>query len=360
MTQNYSDSLVFFLCMRESICFMIDESGVKKKKQLKEFIRNTATDYQILSLTIEGEFPEEKNNLREERFLLHSFKDLVIENIDSKENEVLFNNIMYEVGLPSNKGFSSARTLLEANVTKKADIAKKALKGELKQLQAKKNEIKKDVARLKKQRAEFSKTGEDNLRAKSIEDQILQREKQVSDVEYQETNVINRISNVANKAFQVQATYSMGKQVIGLAKAGVAGAVAAPALAVGLFAKLKGSISIPAIRRAILNSGATIGISALIALILYAAYKTYKNYLSSAARKCLGLKTRPEKNLCMIKAKVNALTVQSKGFRAGLDTCRSSDNPAKCVMKLTKRMRKINSRLQFLRGKMLDMERGQI
>ena len=42
---------------------MIDMSSVESKPELKEFILKEASDYQVMSLLVDGELPEEKENL---------------------------------------------------------------------------------------------------------------------------------------------------------------------------------------------------------------------------------------------------------------------------------------------------------
>jgi hypothetical protein len=52
-----TESLLFLLSMRETLCLLVKESKVPYKKELKSFIINEASDYQIVSLIVDGELP---------------------------------------------------------------------------------------------------------------------------------------------------------------------------------------------------------------------------------------------------------------------------------------------------------------
>jgi len=111
---NFDDSLLFLMAARDAISCAISESSVERKKELKNFIYNEATDYQIMSLLVTGDLPDEKYNAIGEMALFSSLKETLMYNFESLTNVVdpnTINEILQEVG--SIFPYQSSKPLME-------------------------------------------------------------------------------------------------------------------------------------------------------------------------------------------------------------------------------------------------------
>ena len=99
----------------------------------------------------------------------------------------------------------------------------------------------------------------------------------------------------------------------------------------------------------LLNAGAMgIGIAAVTAFIGYTGYKVYQKYFSTAARIC---KDYPDKNACMSKVRVNAIEQTIKVLISRKPLCKHSADDAKCKVKVDKKIRKMQERINSLKKK---------
>lgn len=97
---NYQDSILFLLSARMALKEIVKLSSVEEKESLNEFIIKEASDYQVISLLVNGELPEEKYNIIEESVLYSKLKEQLILNYNSISEVVepkLINNIIFEV-----------------------------------------------------------------------------------------------------------------------------------------------------------------------------------------------------------------------------------------------------------------------
>ena len=112
------ESLLFLKLARQSVCKSIDESSVEEKTELKDYIQNEASDYEVIHLITLGEMPEDKFDDISEQVVWECFrKDIVRAHdyftIEEGYNEEDVNRIIFEMGPISEFGLSSAQPIME-------------------------------------------------------------------------------------------------------------------------------------------------------------------------------------------------------------------------------------------------------
>jgi len=127
--------------------------------------------------------------------------------------------------------------------------------------------------------------------------------------------------------------------------------------AVGLL-KTVGTISGASAVAAKLGAGATtaaitggIGTLVLVALLVYAAWKTYQRYFSKAARACKGLKGRV-RTKCIVKYKLEGRRKQYSDLVASKHACSKSKTPIKCNRVMDEKIRAVRKKINKLREKL--------
>ena len=72
------ESLLFLRLARNSICESIDQTDLQQKEELKSYIQNEATDYEVMHFITLGELPEDKFNKVNEQHVWDLFqRDMV-------------------------------------------------------------------------------------------------------------------------------------------------------------------------------------------------------------------------------------------------------------------------------------------
>ena len=79
---NVADSLLFSLSARDAIRDTVNLSSIENKVEVKNFITNEASDYQVMSLLVNGELPKQKFNPIKEINLFSELKSSIVENHD--------------------------------------------------------------------------------------------------------------------------------------------------------------------------------------------------------------------------------------------------------------------------------------
>ena len=100
---NVKDSLLFLSICRNTLSEMYED------KDLKYFIQNEATDYQIISLIVNNKIPVEKYNLEKEYQQWNKLQKIVIESSIYKPLKSIF----FEIGPVIQYNLSSNRIILE-------------------------------------------------------------------------------------------------------------------------------------------------------------------------------------------------------------------------------------------------------
>jgi len=83
--KNIKNSLTFFLALRRTLSEFLNTSHLndQAKKLSIDYILSEASDYELLTLALTGNYPIEKYNSLKEVELLKSFKSLIIEDFDN-------------------------------------------------------------------------------------------------------------------------------------------------------------------------------------------------------------------------------------------------------------------------------------
>lgn len=123
---NINDSLLFLKICRDTIC------ETSNNRDLNYFVQNKASDYQIMSIIVNNEIPQEKYNITQEYKLWEQFQDLIYEN----HNHLY--KLIVEMGPIVEYGLSSSRVMLnflreagdqQAYANSLYDSMKSAMKG---------------------------------------------------------------------------------------------------------------------------------------------------------------------------------------------------------------------------------------
>lgn len=113
---NLTDSMLFLLSVRDIIKEVVEMSSIEHKDTVKNFVMNEASDYQIMSLLIDGVLPEEKYNVGEEMLLFSRLKEQIVFNypiLSEAIGEDLTRNLIFEVG-PISPDYSSAAPIVNS------------------------------------------------------------------------------------------------------------------------------------------------------------------------------------------------------------------------------------------------------
>ncbi len=112
------ESLLFLKLARQSVCESIDESSIKEKTELKDYIQNEASDYEVIHLVTLGEMPEDKFDDISEQVVWECFRKDIVKAYDYFAIEEGFDEkdidrIIFEMGPISEYGLSSAQPIME-------------------------------------------------------------------------------------------------------------------------------------------------------------------------------------------------------------------------------------------------------
>ncbi len=78
--QNIAESILFLLSARETLSCMVEASSVDHKNELKNFLMNEASDYEIIHMLMHEEMPNEKYDFTNEVRLFSDLKKQVLIN----------------------------------------------------------------------------------------------------------------------------------------------------------------------------------------------------------------------------------------------------------------------------------------
>jgi hypothetical protein len=339
---------------------MIDQSSVDDKASLKEFILKEASDYQVMSLLVEGELPEEAYNPVAEGMIFSRLKEQLIQNYATISEVVepsLLNNIIFEVDTlyPNSTSEWLSESQLDetgklgylSEVSIKSDKSKKMYDDSRtagSQIQPNKSsQMYKDAtAQQAKSRragsfikADHSKKMYDRNKGNVAASQV--KGHQAGEMgQYKGYNAGETGS--AEKALkQRQADRAAEVNMNDPAGAGDKLSLWQRMAAAGK--EVWGSVSKAASSKT--GKGVAAGILATIAA--YAGYKAYQRFLSKAARSCKGT-SGAEKTECMAKFKAQGKAAQVKELKKGLSVCGKSSNPAKCKATINNKIMKLSSK----------------
>jgi len=335
---NLTDSMLFLLSARDTIKEVVGMSSIEHKDIVKNFVMNEASDYQIMSLLIDGTLPEEKYNVGEEMLLFSQLKEQVVSNypiLSEAIGEDLTRNLIFEVG-PISPDYSSAAPIVEFLVSKRT-FEQRATRGGGAAVIAdpkKALDIVKTSLKFWKGKAKVIK---DRIAAAAAPDkatlalQLKTAQKKITGLEKQQGSITASLK----RAGVLAAGKGKGAAVAGAAQAttflkGLPGAYAVGAK-LGISATAAGGVI-------------ALGGLAAAAILTYASIKTYKRFLSQAAKACKG-KSGKEKTACMKAYRVKGLKAQITDLSRGLTGCAKTKDPAKCSKSVTNKLTSLKKKL---------------
>ena len=278
---NLQESLLFSISARETLCLLVNESKISHKTELKSFLINEATNYQIMSLIIDGILPLDEINYFDELVLFERMRIEVKENKDfiyELFGVDLFDDITKKVD-SINPEFFNVKPLLEDNMDPKIrsmlDSAKKA------------------AAKV--------------------------------DLDYDNKNIVDKF---APKPDTVKKGISLHARIIksfdNLKQQASSGSNAVTSFVKAHPVGISGVL--------------------LAVLAIYVSAKIYKRFYSKAAKSCSSYKGQ-KKTICMKKFQLGGYKIQIEDLKKAADKCGMTKNPKKCITAIQIKIDKINKKI---------------
>lgn len=110
------ETLLFLKIARNTVCENINDSDIEEKTELKNYIQNEASDYEIMHLITLDEMPEVKFDNDNEEAVWEMFRRGIVENIDAISEDCRqedINAMIFEMGPIAVQGLSSAAPIFE-------------------------------------------------------------------------------------------------------------------------------------------------------------------------------------------------------------------------------------------------------
>ena len=346
---NMSDSLLFMLSCREALAGIVESSSMatSEKGRTRDFLFNEATDYQIMSLILKGELPQEKYNLTAEYLLHLELKDQVTAAADFVSEafgDEILTSMLFEIG-PLYPKYSSQVPVVEFLTTSKAQVV---LEGPLKDAAKWLGGLADKTANLKQKALSLpgAQSGDyGDVLARAAKSKLVQFK-----------------GDMAKAWDALKGDFEAGKFQSKLTRLnkGRGSQYRAPEgiwNKVRVWAQHKSLDAKSAVNNAIkkaqdyasqnpdqAKAGAIIAGAALAALAIFGAYKTYKRFFSKAAKACKG--TGAERKTCLKQYKVKAIQAQISDLKAATARCSASKDPGKCKATIGAKIQKLQAKAQ--------------
>jgi hypothetical protein len=292
------NSLLFLTMARKSICEIFDEES-DDNNEVKKFITNEASDYQIISILTTGDIPLEESTFDDEIIMWENFKRWVVtrsttlteifDYISPEIMESVIEDITFEMGPVSDLFLSSAAPILEFHTES----------GYLQEVLA--ESAKKDL--------ELAKDWSGYKNTKSFISSKLAANKKRIEARRKKVEKGQKELEKAGKktAAKVKATKEAPAAKIRKQQKGVANIVKMRAADKAVKDKATADAAKAAAKRASdIKATKNIAIAAGVGAVgAYAAKKAYDRYFSKAAKACKGL-SGSERSACIKKAKASA------------------------------------------------------
>lgn len=382
------NSLLFMKCIRETIVDIVEENKDENINELKNYINNELSDYQVLHSLITGKLPDNKYNIFKEMELIDFCKETISESkvFDNMDKDG-FTSFIENVNNPSLFGIDSRKNIMEFflneaketrifktnkdfSPTEKEWLKQDRILRKMPRTDPNRDDQREKVATLRK------KVGEENrdlLAAKRKEQEKSPESKQSS---VQKTGVKDDVPPIKKPSGE-----KLGGAKVETSKKETEGGEFEDKLswkASGQEASKKPddkesknpddkeskkpSVEEPpkekakkadsflsSIRDRITSVNpthmkwATGGLAASVAA--YIAYKVYQRYISKVGRQCKGDKE------CIKKVKIMALNKQMDELKKGLSGCSKTLNSDKCSNSLQKKIVKLQNKIQKEKSK---------
>lgn len=354
---NVSDSLLFMLSCREALVGVVESSSMPRaeKGRSKDFLFNEATDYQIMSLIVKGELPDEKYNLVGEQLLHLELKDQITFSADLIAETLgtgVLSSMLFEVG-PLYPKYSSQVPVLEFLTSSKAKVV---VEGPVEVIGSGAEKINavwnafKNIPVVKAVAADL-KLDPNNMKRGSEVDKLIMA--QLKKAGGKVDAAVQGLKDKVDKGWLQSKLERLNK--------GQGSRHRAPE---GWWNNLQNQIKLKsmdakhAVNSAIgqakqyaaqnpdqAKAGAIIAGAALAALAIFGAYKTYKRFFSKAAKACAGNKG-PERKACIKKFKVQAVQAQISDLKAAVSKCEVTKDPGKCKATIGSKIQKLQTKAQ--------------
>ncbi len=306
VSEVVEDTVAFLSIGRETICEFIESQGYEKDQleEMKNFIMNEASDYQILSVLTDDILPDESSNPVAEAVLFEGL------------NMAIGTNFMpiSEYGISSLNEYTMPPRAVA--IMNKIAKVKKSISG-LKPGVEGRNDLEQELGYLNKELSQYSKQ---SLGDKAISG--LEKGAVLAKKGYEKGK---EVAGVAAEK---------GKEYVGTAGEKISGVLRNLPSAAAIGGKISAAATSP--------TGMVIGGLAAATLLGYGAYKIYKNYFSAAAKKCAG---SSDKNTCMKQARFAGVKAQIGDLTKGASGCSKSKDPAKCKAVIQNKIAKLRNKL---------------
>jgi len=347
------------------------------------FVKNEATDYQVMSLMMDNQLPEEKHNIVAESLLFERYRDGILSNYASYQESYgnkVANSLLFEIGPVSPYGIDTAgpvlthlyesglaHILIEKGMKKKiaglaGDVGGMAAAGS-KTVQKKAGQVYQGIKTAggqtkrayaaTRQNAKMIKSpsmsgklgaamgGAANTAKAGV---VGAKNLAVKGTVGAKNLAVKGATGVASGATNL--VKSVGKGYAGAGNTGKIGAGKAGAVGrfVGKRAKNVATAGAGAAKFAGTTAGKALGSAAIAAAAIYAGYKVYKNYISKAGKACATQKGGAKK-VCMLKYKNTAVKAQMAAVRSGASKCSQAKDPAKCKAAIANKLQKLQGKI---------------
>lgn len=311
MLHTIVDSIIFLSIARDTICEMVEMSGQEKTDELKYYIQNEASDYEIMSLLIFGEMDENKFDPEKEQLVWQEFRKEMVRNFSTLSEHIeekSINDLIFELGPVSHLGYSSAKPILE-NCRKNGMFTQQYVNeigwDPLGKPGSKKPDKSKDKKELKD-------------KAKEIGTTLKATAKDVGKAGKYVGTALG--SSIADEQLRKQHAAQKQKDVE-LKKKMASNKAARDKYLADKAAKEKKDKQIELGKKVVKGAGA----AAVAAAVGYGAYKLYQKYKANKPK--------------AIKAQIAAL-------RSGMGSCSKASDPEKCKVSINTKIEKLNAKLQ--------------
>lgn len=297
--KNIRDSILFLLTSRKTISdFIVSESNLNDvdKVLAKNFIMNEASDYEIMSILMRSQLPDEKYDQLKENNLFDSLQIFISLNEDRLSTSINDNAMqsILEIDSVSQYGLSSSVPILEFIME------------------------------------QYNMEDDEPKQGHDVGGKVFSAGT---------TALLMRPKGGYKRSFIRYKNRKFPKQMASLK--------AAPgkimdSLRKGRQAAMKGVASVASFAKT--PTGKILGVVVIASLVALAATKIYRNKLSQAAKACSKY-TGPEKQNCMSKFNQAALRAQIAQLKSGMVACTGTKSPEKCQAHITKKIASLQKKL---------------
>ena len=330
---NLEESLLFSIAVRETLCLLVDKSNVSFKTELKLFVINEATNYQIMSLLLDGYLPSNKFNDFDELVLFERIRLEVKENKDficELFGTDIFDDVTKKIDSVGSK-FSNIKSLLEAMSNKDFfDVGSRPIKPSKYKIDPKTQKML-DVGKKAsdKYHGSFDLKPKYDVSSPDVIDKIKSVPKVVPKVIPKPTVkpkpvIQHKTDSLVQTKKAVEVRAKIDKAFDTLKDRASSGVNAATSFVKAHPAEISGVL--------------------LAVLAIYVSTKIYKRFYSKAAKSCSTYKGS-KKTICMKKFQISGYKAQLVDLKKAVTQCGLTKNPEKCVKTIKKKIDKKNKKI---------------